>query len=229
MVILPNHGTYGSRKCNSWCPDIHKFNDPAYKNQKSKIPKTTKSQNQNFFARFRRCDKFGMFGFLDFWVFGISGSVALWLCGYLGTSTKKCISVCRGGGVEHIYIYIYVHTYTDICMEKERDSLGCFVLLNSIDASKHSEFRSQSSESRPLRSGGPRYRSPAWGLWRCPAQSLGGLRILQALLHLGSKDHTCVRPETRRVRKKQWLVASSCLTGSFGAQGYITALSVGTL
>ena len=41
----------------------------------------------------------------------MSGSVALWLCGYLGT--KKCISACHRGG-EHIYIYIYIHIY--MCM-----------------------------------------------------------------------------------------------------------------
>ena len=98
-----------------------------------------KSQNPNFFARFRRCERFScldllilfffdfwVFGFLDRWVFGfwicgfgeflvfwilrISGSVALWLCGYLGT--QKWISACRRGGVSayvHIYIvYVYI-------------------------------------------------------------------------------------------------------------------------
>ena len=59
-------------------------------------------------------------------MFGISGSVALLLCGYLGT--KKCIfACCTGRGGEHICIYIYIHRYSHthimyICifMEKQR-------------------------------------------------------------------------------------------------------------
>ena len=49
-----------------------------------------------------------MFGF-----FGVSGSVALWLCGHLGT--KKCISACRGRG-EHIYIYTHEYIHATYCV-----------------------------------------------------------------------------------------------------------------
>ena len=47
MVVLSNPGTYGTRKCSSWCADIHKSKDPEYKQpeiQKSKNPQIHKSK-----------------------------------------------------------------------------------------------------------------------------------------------------------------------------------------
>ena len=113
-------------------PKIQKSKNPNI--QKSKNPEIQKSKNpkiQNF-SHLRTLVKkvwiFGVLGCLDFWIFlffrfwdswsfrvldfwisWISGSVALRLCGYLGT--RKCISACRRrAGGEHIYIYAYVRT-----------------------------------------------------------------------------------------------------------------------
>ena len=94
MVVLSNPGTYGTRKCSSWCVDIHKSKNPDYKHpetqhsknqkiqkskeiqkskkiQKSKNPKLQKSKNpksQNF-LHLRNLTI--VFGFLDLWVFGL--------------------------------------------------------------------------------------------------------------------------------------------------------------
>ena len=81
MVELSNPGTYGTRKCSSWCADIHKSKYPDTSIQKSNIPKIQKSENQKN-ARFRRCEKFwifGIFGFLDFWIWGFLG---FWVFGF---------------------------------------------------------------------------------------------------------------------------------------------------
>ena len=73
IVALPNPGTYGTRKYRSWRPDIHRFKDPEGENpkiQKSKKLKTQKSKNPTIpkKERFRRCEKFWIFGFLGFTV-----------------------------------------------------------------------------------------------------------------------------------------------------------------
>ena len=105
MVVSSNPGTYGTRKCSSWCADIHKSKDPKYKHpeiqhsknpknpkiqksknqkiQKSKNPKIQQSINPKIqkIERFRRCKKFWIFGFLDFWIFGL---LDFWIFGFLG-------------------------------------------------------------------------------------------------------------------------------------------------
>ena len=81
---------------------------PTSKIQKSKNPK---KKIQNFSHLRNLANKsgfldFSVFRLFEFRIFGISGSVALWLCGYLGT--KKCISACRRGVSIYIYIHIFV-------------------------------------------------------------------------------------------------------------------------
>ena len=87
MVVFSNPGTYGTRKCSSWCADMRKSKDPEYKHpeiqhtknpkfQNSKIPKIQKSKNpkiqksknpkmQNF-LHLRILLHF--LGFLDCWI-----------------------------------------------------------------------------------------------------------------------------------------------------------------
>ena len=115
MVVLSNPGTCGTRKCSSWCADIHK--DPEYRH-----PEIQKSNNPYiygillFVAGFL---DFGILRFLDFWI-----SCVLHLCFQsvdtapkLDSEKAAFVSVftvfLRGlrvvGGVT-IYIYIYVCT-----------------------------------------------------------------------------------------------------------------------
>ena len=85
MVGLSNPGTYGTRKCSSWCADIHKSKDPEYKHPEIQHSKNPKIQNflhlQNLAIVFGFLDfwilgffdfgfgDFGALGFLDFWIF----------------------------------------------------------------------------------------------------------------------------------------------------------------
>ena len=89
--------------CSQWCAFMHMcvyIYMVHIKIPKSQNPKIQKSKNPKLFTSTESCKKV--------WIFGISGSVALWLCGYLGT--KKCISACRRGVSIYMYIYILGHT-----------------------------------------------------------------------------------------------------------------------
>ena len=84
MVVLSNPGTYGTRKCSSWCAEIHKSKDPDYKHpeiQNSKNPK-----------RFRRCEKV-----LDFWIFRFLDFRSRCLITVLD-KLVKCAFRASGGG-----------------------------------------------------------------------------------------------------------------------------------
>ena len=70
--------------------------------QKSKNPKTKQIQtckNPNLFARFRRCEKFRIFGSLDFSIFGFlySGSLDLWISGHHAGTVFPCPVGARVG------------------------------------------------------------------------------------------------------------------------------------
>ena len=91
MLTPPPFLRHDTRKCTSWCPDIHRATEPQIqKSQKpkkpkpktktSKNPEIQKSKTPNFFARFRSCEKFLIFGFLVFWTFGFLG---FWIFGIL--------------------------------------------------------------------------------------------------------------------------------------------------
>ena len=69
MVVLSNPGTYSTRKCSSWCADIHKSKDPEYKHPEIQQSKNLKIQESKNPKLFRRCEKFWIFGFLGFWIF----------------------------------------------------------------------------------------------------------------------------------------------------------------
>ena len=94
MVVLSNPGTCGTRKCSSWCADIHK--DPEYKHpeiqhsqksKKFKNPKTQKSKNQKIQISKKSKKKtfyiYGFLIFLDFWIFGFC-FLDFWIFGFLG-------------------------------------------------------------------------------------------------------------------------------------------------
>ena len=132
MVVLSNPGTYGTRKCSSWCADIHK--GPEYKHpeiqhsknpkiQKSKIQKTQKPKN----PKIQKSKTFYIYGILQFfWIFGFWDFLCSTLvfqsvetapkldsekngvCIGIYTVFKGCAS--RRGG-DHIYIYVYICIY----------------------------------------------------------------------------------------------------------------------
>ena len=117
MVVLPNPGTYGTRKCSSWCADIHK-DLSIQKSNIPKIPKNPKIRKSNKNARFRRCKKFWIFGFLDSLCFTLVFSICR-NSSKIGFGKKDvCIGIlsvfkgcaCRWGGVT-IYMYVCVRTY----------------------------------------------------------------------------------------------------------------------
>ena len=138
MVVLSKPGTYGTRKCSSWCDDILKSTDPEYKHpeiQYSKNPKISKFKNtkkSKQIARYRRCKKCWTFGFLDFLIFWVLDFCFFFcvlylcfqsvetapkldsekngVCSSIYSAFKRC--ACRRGG-DHIYIYMYrdIHIY----------------------------------------------------------------------------------------------------------------------
>ena len=77
MVVLSNPDTYGTRKCNSWCADIHKFKDPEYKHPESQLFKNPKTQH---FLHLRNLGFFLILGFLDCWILGFLDFGVLHLC-----------------------------------------------------------------------------------------------------------------------------------------------------
>ena len=139
MVVLSNPGTYGTQKCSSWCADIRRSKDPEYKHPEiqnyEKNPKTQKSKNPTFqknpkiqkhVARFRRCEKFWILGFLEVWVFGLLGVFVFgfgdfWAFGFLDFRSRclttvmdkwaKCACLRVVGGWAHIYIYMYMYIH----------------------------------------------------------------------------------------------------------------------
>ena len=98
MVALSNPGTYGTRKCSSWCaeiPQVEGSRRQAPRNsifQKPKIKKKQKSKNPKKNARFRRCKSFRfldfwiwdfqIFGFWDFGIFSVFGFLGFWVFGF---------------------------------------------------------------------------------------------------------------------------------------------------
>ena len=134
MVVLSNPGTYGTRKCSSWCADIYKSKDPEYKHpelQHSKNPRIKKSKTpriQNFplLRNLASFLDFWIFGFFDFWAFGfLCFTVVFPICrnsSKIGFGKNGvCIGIysafkgwaCRTGG-DHIYIHICKHKYLHI-------------------------------------------------------------------------------------------------------------------
>ena len=143
MVQLFNPGTYSTRKCSSWCADIHK--DPEYRHpkiQKSKNPKIqNKLQDSVDVKRFGFLD-LGIFRFLDLWIFGFLDFGILWIFWVFGFLDFLCFTLvfsnCRNSskigfrknGVcitiysvfqgcacrrgGTIYVYTYVFAYTCI-------------------------------------------------------------------------------------------------------------------
>ena len=75
MAVLSNPGTYGTRKCCSWCADIHKDSENRHpeiqksKIQKSKTAKIQKSKNQKIKKKLQDSVDVKNFEFLDFWIF----------------------------------------------------------------------------------------------------------------------------------------------------------------
>ena len=64
-------------------PQSHRATDPDIpKIKKNKKNKNPKSKKTNFAASFRRCQKFGIFGFLDVWMFVFVGVLEFWTLGF---------------------------------------------------------------------------------------------------------------------------------------------------
>ena len=124
MVVVSNPGTYGTRKCSSWCADIHKSKDPEYKHpdiQHSKISKFQKTQNPQ---KMQDSVDVKSVGFLGFWIVGF---VDCWMSGFLdfGFSDFLCFTlvfpICRnsskiGFGKKGICIGIYSVFKGDVCV-----------------------------------------------------------------------------------------------------------------
>ena len=103
-------------------PQSHRSRNP--KNPKipnSKTPNIQTSKNSScFFARFRRCEIFWVFGFLDF---SGSDSSDLWISGHqdlhfhvpqVRRLDNATIYICRI--YTYVYAYIYIYIYTKMCM-----------------------------------------------------------------------------------------------------------------
>ena len=58
---------------------FYMFENTSVKHKKSKNLKIHKSKNPKTHARFRRCKKFWIFGFVDFWISGCLYSGSLWI------------------------------------------------------------------------------------------------------------------------------------------------------
>ena len=105
MVVLSNRGTYDTRKCSSWCADIHKSKDSEYKHpeiqhsknpkdpniKKSKHPKIKKSKNLKIHKdenvkiaksknKLQDSVHVNSFGFCFFWIFSF---LDFWIFGFL--------------------------------------------------------------------------------------------------------------------------------------------------
>ena len=113
MVVLSNPGTYRTRKCSSWCADIHK--DPKYRHpeiqhsknqkiQKPKNPKIKKSKNPKI-KKIKKNPKNpkiqnvlhlrNLAFFLDFWIFRFFGFLGFWILIFGFLCFTLVLSICR--------------------------------------------------------------------------------------------------------------------------------------
>ena len=78
--------------------------------QKSKNPKFPKSKNPKLFTSTESCKQVWNFGFWDVRIFGISGSVAVWIPGHQEVHFRV-----SWGDIFITYIYITCNIYIYVC------------------------------------------------------------------------------------------------------------------